>query len=333
MMKKVLVTGSDGFIGSHLAETLADQGYDVRAFVLYNSFNSWGWLDSLPENKKKKIDVVAGDVRDFNCVRKAVQGCDTVFHLAALIAIPYSYTAQESYVDTNMKGTLNVLRACMDEKVAKLVHTSTSEVYGTAQTVPIDEKHPLNAQSPYAASKVGADQLAMSFHYSFGLPVSIVRPFNTFGPRQSARAVIPTIITQIANGAKTIKLGSLSPKRDFNFVLDTVGGFIAAAKSAKSIGEIINIGSGQNFTVGETVALIAEAMGVDIKITEEKQRIRPKNSEVEVLLCDNSKAGKLLNWKPKYAGKDGFKKALAISADWFSNPKNLGMYKSGIYNV
>ncbi len=329
---KILVTGADGFIGSHLAETLALEGHDVRAFVLYNSFNSWGWIDSLPKERRNLLEVFPGDVRDSNCVRKAVKDCDMVFHLAALIAIPYSYTAQESYIDTNVKGTLNILRACLDEEVGKLIHTSTSEVYGTAQTVPISEIHPLNAQSPYAASKVAADQLAMSFHYSFDLPLTIVRPFNTFGPRQSARAVIPTIMTQIANGAKKLRLGALSPKRDFNFVEDTVSGFIAASKSPNAIGELFNIGSGQNFSIGETAHMISEVMGSDISISEEGERIRPKNSEVEVLLCDNSKAKKLLKWSPKYCGEKGFRKALKITAKWFSSPQNLSSYKSGIYN-
>lgn len=332
-MRKALVTGSDGFIGSHLVESLLRKGVDVRAFVYYNSFNSWGWLDTFPEKTKKDLDVFTGDVRDFNCVKKAMTGCDAVFHLAALIAIPYSYTASESYVETNMKGTLNIVRAALDLSVGKVVHTSTSEVYGTAQYVPIDEKHPLNAQSPYAASKTGADQLAMSFYHTFELPVTIVRPFNTYGPRQSARAVIPTIITQIANGGKNVKLGSLEPTRDFNYVEDTVSGFISAGESPKSAGEVINIGSGYEFSIGETALLISEIMGKKVGIVGEEQRIRPENSEVERLLCDNTKARKLLNWKPRYAGKEGFKLGLKNTIKWFSNPKNLRNYKSGIYNV
>ncbi len=331
-MKKVLVTGSDGFIGSHLVEGLVAEGCNVRAMVLYNSFNSWGWVDSFSDKTKRRIEVVAGDVRDYGSVKAAVDGCDTVLHLAALIAIPYSYSAPESYVDTNINGTLNILRSSQECGVKKIIHTSTSEVYGTAQYVPIDEKHPLNAQSPYAATKIGADQLAMSFHCSFGLPVCIVRPFNTFGPRQSARAVIPTVITQIAAEKTEIRLGSLSPKRDFNYIEDTVGGFIAAAKSSKSVGEVINIGSGHNFTVGETVEMIAEIMGKKIKIFGEKQRIRPERSEVEVLLCDNSKAKKLLGWSPKYGGRKGFIKALEKTVAWFIEPENLRNYKADIYN-
>lgn len=332
-MKKVLLTGADGFIGSHLAEALLAAGYDVRAFVYYNSFGHWGWLDSLPKQVQSQLDVFAGDVRDPNGMRTAMQGCDTVLHLAALIGIPYSYHSPDAYVDTNIKGTLNVVQAARDLGVEKVVHTSTSEVYGTAQYVPIDEAHPLQGQSPYSATKIGADQIALSFHKSFETPVSIVRPFNTFGPRQSARAVIPTIITQIANGERQIKLGSLNPTRDFNYVSDTVRGFIAALQSEKSNGEVINLGSNYEISIGDTAALIAERMGVEIEILSDSERERPKDSEVERLWADNSRAKALLDWQPEYAGHAGFARALDHTIEWFQQPDNLARYKHGIYNI
>ena len=332
-MKKILVTGADGFIGSHLTEELVRQGYDVRAFVLYNSFNTWGWLDQVSNDIKGKFEVFAGDVRDPNGVRKAMEGCDAVLHLAALIAIPYSYHSPDTYVDTNIKGTLNIVQAAKELGVTKVVHTSTSEVYGTARFVPMTEEHPLQGQSPYSASKIGADQIAMSFYNSFNTPIVVLRPFNTYGPRQSARAVIPTIITQIANGVKDIKLGSIHPTRDFNFVPDTVRGFIAAMNSDNVIGEEVNLGSNFEISIGDTAQAIADLMGSQINIITENERLRPEKSEVERLFADNSKAKKLMSWSPEYGGLDGFKKGLAITVDWFNNPKNLANYKSNIYNL
>jgi dTDP-glucose 4,6-dehydratase len=331
--KKVLVTGADGFIGSHLTEELVRRGADVRAFVLYNSFNSWGWLDQSEPAIRKSLDVFAGDIRDPHGVKKAMEGRDTVFHLAALIAIPYSYHSPDTYVDTNVKGTLNVVQAARELGTGKIVVTSTSEVYGTAITVPISEEHPLQGQSPYSASKIGADQIAMSFHRSFGTPVSIIRPFNTYGPRQSARAVIPTIITQIANGARSIRLGAVHPTRDFNFVKDTVSGFLAVAASERATGEVINIASNYEISVGDTARLIAEAMGRDVSIESDDLRLRPQKSEVERLWGDNSKAGRLLGWKPAYGGVDGFKRGIRETAAWFSDPANLRLYKHDVYNI
>lgn len=330
---KILVTGADGFIGSHLVEALVKKGYDVRAFVFYNSFSSWGWLEHIPKSVRENLDIFAGDVRDPNGVRKAMNGCDAVLHLAALIAIPYSYHSPDTYIDTNIKGTLNVLQAALDLGVKKVVHTSTSEVYGTAQFVPITEEHPLQGQSPYSASKIGADQLAYSFYSSFNLPVVIARPFNTYGPRQSARAVIPTIITQIANGKKEIKLGAVSPTRDFNFVKDTVSGFIAALESTNSLGEVINFGSNFEISIGDTVQLIGEIMNKEIEIISDEIRMRPKNSEVERLWADNSKAKRLLNWQPSFDGRGGFKRGLEETAEWFLNPSNLAAYKADLYNI
>jgi NAD dependent epimerase/dehydratase len=332
-MKKILVTGSDGFIGSHLTEELVRQGYSVKAFVLYNSFNSWGWLDHASREILENLEVFSGDIRDPYGVKEAMKGCDIVLHLAALIAIPYSYHSPATYVDTNIKGTLNVVQAARELGVQKVVHTSTSEVYGTAQFVPITEAHPLQGQSPYSASKIGADQIAMSFYQSFNTPVSIIRPFNTYGPRQSARAVIPTVITQIANGTRKIKLGALHPTRDFNYVKDTVRGFIAIAESEKSIGEVINIGSNFEISIGNTVQLIAEAMGVEIEIETDEVRLRPEKSEVNRLWADNTKAKQLVGWEPLYGGREGFKRGLAATAEWFMNPANLAGYKSDRYNI
>lgn len=332
-LKKILVTGSDGFIGSHLTEELVRQGYDVRAFTYYNSFNSWGWLDHSPKEIKENLDVFAGDIRDPHGVKEAMKGYDAVLHLAALIAIPYSYHSPDTYVDTNVKGTLNIVQAARELGVQKVVHTSTSEVYGTAQFVPITENHPLQGQSPYSASKIGADQMAISFYRSFDTPVAVIRPFNTYGPRQSARAVIPTIISQIASGKKNIHLGALHPTRDFNYVKDTVQGFIDVMNSEKSIGEVINIGSNYEVSIGETVEMIAEVMGANITITTDEERMRPEKSEVNRLWADNQKAKELLGWAPKYGGKDGLKRGLKETAEWFTNPKNLKQYKADVYNI
>jgi dTDP-glucose 4,6-dehydratase len=330
---KILITGADGFIGSHLAEALVRRGYNVRAFVYYNSMNSWGWLDTSPREILNNLDVFAGDIRDPHGLRKAMQGCDIVMHLAALIAIPYSYHSPDTYVDTNVKGTLNVLQASRELGVQKVVHTSTSEVYGTAQYTPIDEEHPLQGQSPYAATKVAADQLAMSYYLSFGTPVSIIRPFNTYGPRQSARAIIPTVITQIASGRQSIKIGSINPTRDFNYISDTVAGFIAMAESNRAVGEVVNIGSNYEISIGETVQLIAEIMGRDIEVETDPQRVRPEKSEVERLWADNRKARGMLNWQPSYAGRDGLRKGLEATIEWFSRPENIALYKSHLYNI
>lgn len=331
--RKILVTGADGFIGSHLTEELIKRGYDVRAFVYYNSFNSWGWLDSLPADSKRNLDVFAGDIRDPYGVKEAMKGCTHVLNLAALIAIPYSYHSPDTYVDTNIKGTLNIVQAARELGIEKVVHTSTSEVYGTAQYVPIDENHPLQGQSPYSATKIAADQMALSFYKSFNTPVSIIRPFNTYGPRQSARAVIPTIIGQIASGKKTIKLGAISPTRDFNYVSDTVDGFISVMNNEKSIGEIINIGSNYEVSIGETAEMIADIMNVNLTIETDEQRLRPEKSEVERLWANNLKAKQLLDWEPSYGGKDGFRKGLEETIEWFTNPANLASYKTDVYNI
>jgi dTDP-glucose 4,6-dehydratase len=330
---RILVTGADGFIGSHLAEALVRRGDRVRALVLYNSFGSWGWLDHAPKEVRDSLEVFAGDVRDAYGVRQAMQGCDAVLHLAALIAIPYSYRLPESYVDTNIKGTLNVLQAARELGVRRVVHTSTSEVYGTARRVPISEEHPLNAQSPYAATKIAADQLAASFHASFGLPVIIARPFNTYGPRQSTRAVIPTIITQIASGQRTIKLGALSPTRDFNYVADTVAGLIAALDARDGLGEVVNLGSNYEVSIGDTVRHIAEVMGVQVEVQSESERVRPRESEVERLWADNAKAKRLLGWSPRYGGVEGLRRGLAETASWFRDERNLALYRPGTYGI
>lgn len=331
--KKILVTGADGFIGSHLTEALVSRGHEVRAFVFYNSFNSWGWLDDASPEIKGKLDVFAGDIRDPHGVRKAMEGCDLVLHLAALIAIPYSYHSPDTYIDTNIKGTLNVLQAARDLGGIRVVHTSTSEVYGTARFVPITEEHPLQGQSPYSASKIGADQLAYSFFAAFGLPVSIIRPFNTYGPRQSARAVLPAVITQIANGAQRLKLGALEPTRDFNYVKDTVRGFMAVAQSDAALGEVINIGSNYEISVGDAVKVIADLMGSKVEIETEAARLRPAASEVERLWADNAKAKRLCGWEPEYAGLEGFRRGMRETIDWFVEPANLACYKAGVYNI
>jgi NAD dependent epimerase/dehydratase len=332
-VKKVLITGADGFIGSHLTEAAVRAGYDVRALVLYNSFGSWGWLDHCEEEVRGKFEVFAGDVRDAYGVRTAMCGCDAVLHLAALIAIPYSYHSPDMYVETNIRGTLNVVQAARDLGVSRVVHTSTSEVYGTARFVPITEQHPLQGQSPYSASKIGADHIAMSFHSSFGTPVTIVRPFNTYGPRQSARAVIPTIITQIASGRRQIKLGALHPTRDFSFVTDTVAGFMAALSSERCLGQVINTGSGFEISIGETALMIAALMGVEIEIIGDDLRLRPERSEVQRLCAANEKARELMGWQPRYAGLEGLRRGLAETAAWFGRPENLSVYKPDIYTL
>ena len=327
----ILITGADGFIGSHLAETLVKQGKKVKAFVYYNSFNSWGWLDHSPY--AKDMEIFSGDVRDSYAVKDAVKGCSHVLNLAALIGIPYSYYSPNSYVETNINGVLNLLNAARDQGVEKFVHTSTSEVYGTANYVPIDEKHPLNAQSPYAASKIGADQLALSFFQSFNMPISIVRPFNTYGPRQSARAVLPTVISQILQDKKKVKLGKISPTRDFNFIEDTISGFISAINAGNDYGEVINIGSNFEISIEDSVNIIANILNKDISIDTDENRIRPAKSEVERLWCDNSKAKEFYGWEPKFAGIEGFTKGLTSTINWFSNKDNLSKYKADIYNI
>lgn len=330
---KVLVTGADGFIGSHMVERLVRLGADVRAFCCYNSFNSWGWLDRCAPDVCDRFEVVMGDIRDPNGVRSAVDGCDTVFHLAALIAIPFSYRSPDSYVSTNISGTLNVLQAARDLGVRRVLHTSTSEVYGSAQYVPIDEKHPVVGQSPYSATKIAADQLAISFHRSFELPVVIVRPFNTYGPRQSARAVIPTIITQLLAGKTTIHLGALSPTRDFSHVTDTVDGFLALAGCDAAIGDVVNLGSGFEVSIGETAKMIAEVIGVEPLIETDEDRIRPDGSEVQRLFSCTDKMRGLTDWRPEYGGRDGFRRGLANCIEWFSDPKNRESYKADQYNL
>jgi NAD dependent epimerase/dehydratase len=327
--KKVLVTGADGFIGSHLVEHLLKEQCDVRAFVYYNSFNSWGWLDSLPPNKLEAIDIFAGDIRDPHGVETAMRDCDLVFHLAALIAIPFSYHSPDSYLETNIKGSLNVLQAGKKLNTQKLLMTSTSEVYGTALYVPIDEKHPLQGQSPYSATKIGADKLAESFYRSFNLPVVIVRPFNTYGPRQSARAVIPTIISQLAAGATEIKLGSLEPTRDFNYVKDTVSGFVEIAKSDNTVGEEINICSGQEISIGALATELVNQINPAASVARDEVRLRPKDSEVERLLGSNKKILSLTNWQPRHTLSQG----LAQTIEWFKQPENLARYKGNIFNL
>ncbi len=327
MSKKVLVTGADGFIGSHLTEMLVAKGYQVKALSQYNSFNNWGWLEDV--SCKHDIEVLNGDVRDPYYCKHITKNVDIVYHLAALIAIPYSYVAPDSYVDTNIKGTLNICQGARDNDVERVIHTSTSEVYGTAQYVPIDEKHPMQPQSPYSATKIAADAMAMSFLNAFNLPVTIARPFNTYGPRQSARAVIPTIITQIANGMRRIKLGDVSPTRDFNYVEDTCRGFIALAESDEAIGRTVNIGSNSEISIRDTLNLIKELMGSDVEFVTEEQRLRPEKSEVFRLWCDNSLIERLTGFKPQVGIREGLKRTI----DWIVRPENLKKYKADIYNV
>ncbi|WP_300743874.1 NAD-dependent 4,6-dehydratase LegB [uncultured Helicobacter sp.] len=333
---QILITGADGFIGSHLTQAIYEQTQDstspfyqahIKAHSLYNYFNSWGWLEDI--ECLDSIEVLSGDIRDPHFCKHICKDIDIVFHLAALIAIPYSYTAPDSYVDTNIKGTLNICQAALESQVKRIIHTSTSEVYGTALYVPIDEKHPLQPQSPYSATKIGADAIAMSFHNAFSLPLTIARPFNTYGPRQSARAVIPTIITQIASGAKSIKLGDTTPTRDFNYVKDTCRGFIALSLAQNTIGETINIGSNSEISIHDTLLLIKEIMKSDVEFITDSQRIRPQKSEVFRLWCDNTKIKELTDFSPAYTLKEGLEETIA----WFSNPANLAKYKSNIYNI
>ena len=330
---RVLITGADGFIGSHLTELLVREGFTVRALSMYNSFNSWGWLDQISDDVRGQFEIVSGDIRDPHGVKNFVKNCDAIMHLAALIAIPYSYHSPDSYVETNVRGTLNLLQAAREASIEKFIHTSTSEVYGTAQFVPITEEHPLRGQSPYSATKIAADQLAYSFNASFELPVTILRPFNTFGPRQSARAVIPTIISQISNGKSEINLGKTTPTRDFNYVSDTVRAFLCAIKTPGGNGETVNIGSNFEVSIGETAELIAKLMGREITIISEENRLRPEKSEVERLWADNSKAKEIIEWEPKYAGISGFERGLAETIAWFSIPSNLERYKYDLYNL
>jgi NAD dependent epimerase/dehydratase len=327
--RKVLVTGADGFIGSHLVEALQQHGCEVRAFVFYNSLGSWGWLDTLPPQKQKELDVFAGDIRDPNGVRVAMEGCDAVFHLAALIGIPFSYHSPDSYVDTNIKGTLNVLQAARSSKAQRVLVTSTSEVYGSAQYAPIDEKHPFQGQSPYSATKIGADRLAESFYRSFDTPVTIVRPFNTYGPRQSARAVIPTVITQLLSGETELRLGSVSPTRDFNHVSDTVRGFIALAEADGALGEEVNIASGIEYSIGDIAQRLVAEINPSARIVVAEDRIRPDKSEVVRLIGDNRKIRSLTSWEPAFGMDDGLKDTIG----WFREPQNLARYKAWLYNV
>ena len=333
MNKTALVTGADGFIGSHLVELLVNEGFSVRAFCIYNSNGSNGWLDKIDSNIRNKIDIVLGDIRDPICVKEYLKNCEYVFHLAALIAIPYSYVAPASYVDTNIHGTLNVIQAARELSTMRVIHTSTSETYGTAQFVPITEEHPLVGQSPYAASKIGADQMALSYWKSFQTPITIIRPFNTYGPRQSTRAIIPTIITQILSGKKEIELGSITPTRDFNYVEDTCMAFLKLAQSNSAIGRVVNSASKYEISINDLVKLIADIMQVDIKITCDQKRLRPELSEVNRLFGDNSNLKRLTDWEPSYSGRNGLIKGLKKTIDWFSESKNLEMYPNTEYLV
>lgn len=331
--KKVLITGADGFIGSHLTEALVKLGANVKAFVYYNSFGHLGWLEHIEKDVLEQLEIHTGDIRSYDSVRHAIKDCDIVLHLAALIGIPYSYLSPDSYVDTNIKGTVNILQAAREYNIEKIVHTSTSEVYGTALYVPIDEIHPLQAQSPYSASKISADQMAMSFYRSFDLPVTIIRPFNTYGPRQSTRAVIPTVISQIANGKRDLRVGALKPTRDFNYIEDTVRGFIAVASSENAIGEIINIGSGYEVSIENLIYQIATLMDTEVSVISDSERMRPANSEVERLLCDNRKAKTMVDWSPHYSNIEGLKRGLRYTINWFANPENLLRYRSDQYGI
>lgn len=332
-MGRVLVTGADGFIGSHLAELLVRQGHDVRAMALYNSFGTWGWLEEVPPEISSQMEIVLGDIRDPELMHRLTEGCSAVIHLAALIAIPYSYRAPRSYIESNVLGTLNLLQSSLDNKIEKFIHTSTSEVYGTAMEVPITESHPLRGQSPYSASKIAADQIAHSFHASFELPVVTIRPFNTYGPRQSARAVIPSIISQIAGGQREISLGTTSPTRDFTYVADTCSAFLAALVREGCEGQVINLGTGHEISVLETAELIARLMNTDVRIISTEERVRPANSEVERLCADNSRAKSVLGWEPEYQGRAGLEAGLAFTIQWFTNPANLRIYKPSRYQI
>lgn len=331
--KKIFVTGADGFIGSHLAERLVAEGHSVRALCQYNSFGSKGWLDDIDPRVTNNMDIRHGDVRDGDFMDELVQGCDVIFHLAALIAIPFSYHSPRSYIDTNVTGTLNMLQAARRHNIERFIQTSTSEVYGTAQFVPITEKHPLQGQSPYSASKIAADQIAYSFFTSFQTPVTIIRPFNTYGPRQSTRAIIPTIITQLARGERNLKLGALDPTRDFNFIDDTVTGFVATLIANNISGQSINIGSNYEISMRDTVKAIARVFGAEVTVTKENERLRPQSSEVERLWASNAKACELLDWVPEYAGLDGFEKGLQKTITWFGDETNLAKYKEQSYSI
>ena len=331
--KKILVTGADGFIGSHLVNKLISLGHDVRAMTMYNSFNNWGWLDTFDKRLLRKIEVVSGDIRDKKFVTDSCKDIDVIFHLASLIAIPYSYKSPYSYVSTNIEGTLNILEAALNFEIENIVHTSTSEVYGESNTIAISEESKLIARSPYSATKIGADQLAYSYYSTFGLPVSTIRPFNTYGPRQSSRAIIPTIITQLLSDNHTIKLGSLDPTRDFCFVEDTVSGFLSVASNKKSIGEVINIGSGYEISIKDLVSMIGDIMDIKITIKSDKNRIRPKDGEVDRLRANINKAKKILKWEPGYKGKAGLKNGLEKTIEWFKDDENSKQYKTNIYNV
>ena len=331
---KTLVTGADGFIGSHLVEKLVKKGYDVKAFVLYNSFNSWGWLDNIDPKIIKNVEVVSGDIRDSHFVIKNTNNVEIIFHLASLIAIPYSYHSPLSYIDTNIIGVTNLLEASkFNKKLKQFIHTSTSEVYGTAESIPINEKHPLKGQSPYSATKIAADQVAFAYNKSFDIPVTTIRPFNTYGPRQSLRAVIPTIITQFLGKKNKLNLGSIHPTRDFSFIDDTTNGFISAIGKMNSLGEVINIGSGFEISISDLVNTVAKIMDVKPEISLERKRLRPKKSEVDRLICDNTKAGKILKWKPIYKGKKGLIKGLRETVNWFSQKENIKHYRSQVYNI
>tara|TARA_Y100000816_G_C26099758_1_gene582594 strand:+ start:171 stop:1196 length:1026 start_codon:yes stop_codon:yes gene_type:complete len=333
MKNKILITGSEGFIGSHLTERLVRDGYNVKALVLYNSFNNHGWLEDIPKEIKNNVEIVLGDIRDTHGIDEIVRDCNKIMHLAALIAIPYSYQSPFSYIETNIVGTLNLLQAARKFKIEKFVHTSTSEVYGTAKYVPINEDHPQEGQSPYSASKIGADQIVSSFYRSFNAPVTILRPFNTYGPRQSARAIIPTIVAQLAANKKKISLGSLKPTRDFSFIEDTIEGFVKSMDSKKNLGDVFNIGSGYEISMKELVVIISKIMKKETPTTLDIKRIRPKLSEVQRLVCDNKKSKKVLNWKPKYSGKIGLEKGLRKTIEWYKNPENLKKFKSNSYNI
>lgn len=334
-MKTIFVTGADGFIGSHLTEALVKKNYKVKALVQYNSYNSWGWLDTLDSHVFKSVEIFSGDIRDEFFLQKIIKSCDIIINLAALISIPYSYLSPSSYVATNVIGTLNILQSSLKSNVEKIIQVSTSEVYGKIKTVPIDENHPLQALSPYAATKIASDQLALSFYHTFKLPVIVLRPFNTYGPRQSARAIIPTVITQILKNNTSIKLGSTYPTRDFNYIDDIVDGFLCAIKSKKTFGEVINLGSNYEISILDTVKLIAKLMNKDIRIIADNKRIRPATGEVDRLYSSNLKAKRLLNWKPNYSGFNGFKKGLIKTINWYEDKKNLARYQSKIetYNI
>jgi NAD dependent epimerase/dehydratase len=333
MTKKILVTGAAGFIGSHLVEKLFKDGYDLKILVPYNTDNSWGWIDSLDDQIKDNIEIISGDVCDQDLVRKCTRDINIIFHLAALISIPYSYVSPRSYISTNIIGTLNLLETLKDSNVELFVNTSTSEVYGSAQYSPIDEAHPLNAQSPYAATKISADQLSLSYYRSFELPITVLRPFNTFGPRQSLRASIPTIISQVLEKKKTIKMGNINTKRDFSYVSDTVSGFTSCINNKKCLGETINLGTGIAFTIEQTIKYISQLTNIDIKVEIDKNRLRPEKSEVNHLLSKNLKAKEILNWEPEFANEEGFKLGLQKTIEWFKKPENLKLYKSHIYNL